>query len=154
MIHAPRAASSADPARLEARLGMLPLFTRYGLAPGDLARRLAEAISRGDGLMVADDEAGPCAMAWFLGEGTFAAGGYLRLIAVAPGAGLRGFGSALLEEVERQVSGRSRNLFLLVSDFNQDAQRFYARRGYTPAGRLAGFVRPDIDELIYWKRLR
>ena len=45
-------------------------------------------------------------------------------------------------------------LFLLTSDFNHGAQRFYERRGYQRAGALPAFARPGIVELLYWKRLR
>jgi len=58
-----------------------------------------------------------------------------------------------LAEVERRVADHSRALFLLVSDFNEAAQRFYLSHGYQAGGRLAAFVKPDIDELVYWKRL-
>jgi hypothetical protein len=41
-----------------------------------------------------------------------------------------------------------------VSDFNVDAHRFYEKHGYVKVGALPKLVRPDVDELIYWKRLR
>ena len=46
------------------------------------------------------------------------------------------------------------DLFLLVSDFNLPAQRFYAANGYHQVGAIAGYVCPGIGELIYRKRLR
>ncbi len=48
----------------------------------------------------------------------------------------------------------SAHAFLLVSDFNEDAQRFYEREGYLRVGPLPGLVLPDVAELLYWKRLR
>jgi ribosomal protein S18 acetylase RimI-like enzyme len=149
-----RDAVLADADAVAARLGSLPLLARYGLSAADLARRLREAILRGDGVLVACENDSPVAFAWFLTGGTFAAGGYLRLIAVAPEHQSNRLGKSLLDEVEARVrvAGAS-SMFLLVSDFNQAAQRFYRSHGYSQAGRLAKFVRDDVDELIFWKQL-
>jgi ribosomal protein S18 acetylase RimI-like enzyme len=81
-------------------------------------------------------------------------GGYLRLIAIGEGAQGGGAGAALLAAFEAEVSRVSRHAFLLVSDFNVPAQRFYERRGYARVGALPGLVLPEVAELVYWKRLR
>jgi ribosomal protein S18 acetylase RimI-like enzyme len=150
-----RDAVPGDPARLGRALGGLPLFARYGMTPAELEKNLTGALERGEGLVVAEAaEAELVGFAWFQSRGTFATGGYLRLIAVDAAWQAKQVGRALLDEVERRVGAVTRTLFLLVSDFNVAAQRFYESRGYTQAGRLARFVRDDIDELVYWKRLR
>ena len=59
----------------------------------------------------------------------------------------------LLEETERTVRKVCNDLFLLVSDFNKAAQRFYQRNGYQQIGAIPGYVLPDVTELIFWKRL-
>jgi ribosomal protein S18 acetylase RimI-like enzyme len=130
-----------------------PLLQRYGATAAGLTRDLNGALDRGEPVLVAD-EGKLCGFAWFLCNGTFAQGGYLRLIALAPGSEGRGVGGALLDEVERQVAVQSRNLFLMVSHWNEGARRFYAGRGYSEVGRLPAFIRPDTDEIICWKRLR
>src|SRR5262249_16186050 len=112
-------------------------------APGD-----APAVDR------ASPDASPQGLAWFHTSGTFAMGGYLRLLAVVAGAERRGAGAALLAEFERRVAEARRHAFLLVSEYNIDAQRFYERHGYARVGSLARLLLPDVDELIYWKRLR
>ena len=43
-------------------------------------------------------------------------------------------------------------MFLLVSDFNTDAQQFYQRLGYRQVGKLDDYVVPGVSELIFWKR--
>ena len=151
-----RAATDDDVAAIVEAIARQPLLARYGLQPDGLERALRGALERGEGLLVAVEPgaAGVRGMAWFLERGTFAAGGYLRLIALRPGQERGGVGALLLDEVERRVAAAgSRTLFLLVSDFNQEAQRFYLRRGYQEAGRLAAFVLPDVDERILWRRL-
>ena len=149
-----RDAVPADVAGLAAVVWDLPLLRRYGTTEPGLRRNLEDALAHGEGLMVVEREGEPVGFAWFLEQGTFALGGYLRLIALAPGHhGLR-LGSLLLDEVERRVAAYARALFLFVSDFNVDAQRFYQRRGYEHTGTLHAFVRSDVDELVYCKRLR
>jgi ribosomal protein S18 acetylase RimI-like enzyme len=130
-----------------------PLLQRYGTTAEKLARGLAEAIERGDPVIAVEEGGVVHGFAWFLPTGTFAIGGYLRLIALVPGAEGRGLGAALLDEVERRVAARSRTLFLLVSHWNEGARRFYARRGYAEVGRLPGFVRDDTDEIVCMKRV-
>ena len=93
-------------------------------------------------------------LARFCSRGQFGNGGYLRLLALRPGCEGRGIGTLLLRAVEDEVKQHSSALFLLTSDFNTGAQRFYARHGYVPAGTLPDFARPGITENIFWKRLR
>ena len=129
------------------------LLTHYEITSTRLAQLLAEAIGRGEPVLVVDDGGQPRGFAWYLYSGTLGVGGYLRLIALAPGTEGQGAGSALLDAVEADVATRARHMFLLVSHWNDGARRFYARRGYSEVGRLPAFVRADTDEIICWKRL-
>ncbi len=129
------------------------LLARYEIGAARLEQLLADAIARGEPVLVADDGTSARGFAWFLYSGTLGAGGYLRLIALVPGAEGQGAGAALLDAVEADVRARARHLFLLVSHWNDGARRFYARRGYVEVGKLPAFVRPDTDEIICWKRL-
>jgi ribosomal protein S18 acetylase RimI-like enzyme len=141
---------------LAAAVAPQPLLVRYEITAVRLARLLGDALGRGEPVLVApaEEDAAPLGFAWFQTRGTFAAGGYLRLIAVTPGDESRGVGAALLDAVERAVAVESRHLFLLVSHWNDGARRFYARRGYDEVGCLPAFVRPDADEIICCKRVR
>jgi ribosomal protein S18 acetylase RimI-like enzyme len=139
-----------------------PLLQRYGVSAAGLARDLVRAIDDGEQVIVVapsgqakgdEAEGGAVGFAWFLLGGTFGRGGYLRLIALQPGQERRGLGAALLDEVERRVGALGRPLFLLVSHWNDGAQRFYAARGYREVGRLPAFVRADTDEIILHKAL-
>lgn len=145
-----------DPAEipeLARALADVPLLVRYGREAPALARALAAAHARGEGLLVAEEDGALGGLAWFLREGTLGLGGYLKLIAMLPGAEGKGGGPALLAAFEAETVVRSGHAFLLVSDFNDGAQRFYERHGYERVGALPGLVLADVAELLYWKRL-
>jgi ribosomal protein S18 acetylase RimI-like enzyme len=137
-----------------ADLARLPLLERYRRDAASLRSDLAAALSRGEGLLVEEQGGRARGLAWFLASGTLGMGGYLRLMAVVPEATGGGVGARLLEAFEAEVARESRHAFLLVSDFNLAAQRFYERHGYARAGALPGLVLPDVAEILYWKRLR
>jgi ribosomal protein S18 acetylase RimI-like enzyme len=149
-----------DPAMIDSAVEAicdLPLLKRYGRTADQLRSGFSEAIENPlTDVLVALTADGPerCAgVAWFATGGTFLLGGYLKLLAVAESYQRKGVGRALLREVERRVADRSSRFFILVSDFNDGAARFYETLGYTHAGTLAGLVLPDVDERIFWKRL-
>ncbi len=87
-------------------------------------------------------------------RGAFGRSPYLRLIGVRPDCTDLGIGAALLAAVEDQARAISNDVFLLVSDFNADAQRFYRRHGYEQIGAIPGYVLPDVTEFLMRKRLK
>jgi GNAT superfamily N-acetyltransferase len=148
-----RPAVAADLAPLAAGLARLDLLRRYGRDEPKLAADLARAHARGDGLLLAVEEGRPTGLAWYLRQGTLGLGGYLKLMAVLPGAQSRGVGSRLLAAFEAALAETAGHGFLLCSDFNVSAQAFYERHGWSRVGALPGLVLPGVAELIYWKRL-
>ena len=149
-----RHAVAADLPPLAAGLAGLDLMQRYGRDEPKLAADLGLALAQGEGLLLAVEAGRAVGMAWFLRQGTFGLGGYLKLMAVLPSAQSRGVGGRLLAVSEARLAESSATGFLLCSDFNVSAQAFYERHGWTRAGALPGLVLPDVAELIYWKRLR
>jgi GNAT superfamily N-acetyltransferase len=168
-------------ARLAAAVATQPLLQRYGASEAGLFRELERIVKdrarpSGDSgppapsgaaeslllaygaAATAGDAESAAAELWglarFCSRGQFGNGGYLRLLALRPGCEGRGIGTLLLRAVEEEVKQHSSALFLLTSDFNLGAQRFYARHGYLAAGTLPDFARPGITENIFWKRLR
>jgi len=148
-----RRLAAGDIPDLAAGLARLPLMVRYRRDENGIAADLRAALARGDGLLVEEAGGRVRGLAWFLAGGTFGMGGYLRLIALVPDALRSGAGATLLRAFEAEVARTSRHAFLLVSDFNAGAQRFYERQGWTRVGALPGLVLPDVAELVYWKRL-
>ena len=149
-----RPLADADVPSLAAGLAALPLMLRYGRTEARLAADLRASLARGDGLLVAEEGGALRGVVWFLRSGTLGMGGYLRLLAVLGGAQGGGTGAALLAAFEAEVAKASAHAFLLVSDFNDGAQRFYVRNGYVRVGAMPRLVLPDVDELVFWKRLR
>lgn len=80
-------------------------------------------------------------------------GPYLNLIGLLPPFHGRGVGSLALRWMEAEARGRSRNLWLCVSEFNVAARHLYEREGYVLAGRLDSLVFDGLTELLMRKRL-
>ena len=148
-----RELTDADLHPLCARVAPLPLLARYGHTADRLVDTLRAGLASGDRILVYDAGHGAEGLAWHAVNGTLGVGGYLRLIAVAPWAHNTGAGTTLLNAFEASVRTHARHAFLLVSDFNQDARRFYLRHGYQHIGALPELVLPGVAELIFWKRL-
>ena len=129
------------------------LWQRYGVDAAQAARQVADAAQAGEHVHVAEADGTIVGFAWVTPRGAFGRSDYLRRIAVEePRRGL-GVGSALLAAVENAARADGRDVVLLVSDFNDRAQRFYRAHGYQQVGTLPRYVLPDVDELILWKRI-
>jgi ribosomal protein S18 acetylase RimI-like enzyme len=170
--HVVRAATPADLsalAHLTAAVATQPLLQRYGVTQAGLLSQLSRIVEEKDAghrsttsdstaetLLLAHDPKAEslCGLARFCRRGQLGTGGYLNLLALRPGCEGRGIGTSLLHAVEQEVTAHSPVLFLLTSDFNTGAQRFYTRHGYSHAGALPEFARPGITEQLFWKRLR
>jgi ribosomal protein S18 acetylase RimI-like enzyme len=130
-------------------------WTRYGIELGDALRMWRQALDTSATVEVARHGPMTCGFAWYIARGAFGLSGYLKLLGVSREVRGRGIGGALLAHVERRALADGQDdMFLLVSDFNLPAQRFYAAHGYHQVGAIAGYVCPGIGELIYRKRLR
>jgi len=155
MAHRIRTAGQDDTALLAALIVEQPLFQRYGCRREGIRKGLRAAIETGDLVLLVQQPDGPVGAAWFQPSAAFGRGAYLRLIAVSAGMEGEGIGSALLREGERRLAASgTHSLFVMVSGFNNAAQRFYSCHGFEQVGAIPGFVLPDVTELIFWKRLR
>lgn len=131
-------------------IGETPLWRdRYGISTARCQALLQAAMTRNDGLLVAHDVQEVVGFAWFITKGAFGRSGYLRMLAVRSDRQNRSAGASLLQAVE---SAAGDDLFVLVSDFNTDARRFYQRHGYGEVGQLNGYVLPEVNEVVLWRR--
>lgn len=149
-----RSMINSDMPLLAAWMVETPLWQRYGLTIERAVANFEKALTQGDWLLTAEQDNDVCGFAWAMPKGTFGRSPYLQLIGVKPNQTGSGIGTKLLNEIERKSAEVADDLFLLVSDFNESAQHFYKRQGYTQIGAIEGYVVPDVTELIFRKRLR
>ena len=79
--------------------------------------------------------------------------GYLKSVCVAPEFRGRGIGTTLVHFAEDRIFRSHPNVFLLVSSFNRDAQRLYARLGYEVVGELKDYVVRGHSEILLRKSI-
>lgn len=84
----------------------------------------------------------------------FLGGRYLEILAVAEKHRGRGLGRKIVDAVCREAPQNIRDLFVLVSVFNEDAVGFYDKLGFRDVGELSGLILPDRVERLIWLRFR
>ena len=131
----------------------LPLMKRYEWTEFGIGRSLREALHNDNLLLRANSSSSDysCGLAWIVPKGTFNRSPYLRLLVVHPKFTSIGVGTLLMLRVESQVKMDFRDLFILVSEFNVDAQSFYMQMGYSKIGEITDYVLPGVSELIFRK---
>ena len=79
--------------------------------------------------------------------------GYVKSIYTAPEWRGRGVGSKLMSFVEDRIFREAPNVFICVSDFNEDAQRLYRRLGYEVIGELKNYLVAGKSEVLMRKTI-
>ncbi len=79
--------------------------------------------------------------------------GYIQTICVFPECRHRGVGRALIKFAEKRIFRETPNVFLCVSSFNTDAQRFYEQLGYKRVGEIEDYVVEGHSEFLLRKTL-
>ena len=125
--------------------------SRYRYPPEKAESDLKASLGAGDLILGAYNTA-LIGFAWILPRGAFGGYPYLRLLAIAPEAHGQGAGAQLLEAAAARLKG-VRQFFLLVSDFNERAQRFYRRQGFAQVGTIPDFALDGVAEQVWVKRL-
>lgn len=138
-----------------------PLWQRYGVTVQSAIERLSTGLRRmyepdvdssATHLFVAESTTGATVgFVWAVRRGGFDRSGYIPLLAVESSQRGGGVGTELLIVAEEYLRP-AQDVFLLCTDFNTDAQRFYERHGYSRVGTLPDYILPGIVELIYRKR--
>jgi GNAT superfamily N-acetyltransferase len=88
---------------------------------------------------------------WAAPRGMFCRFPYLRLLSVKPEFRNLGIGRRLLGHFEENGFCQAPKVFLAVSDFNDGAQRFYERNGYTRVGAIPDLYKKGIAEILMVK---
>ena len=77
---------------------------------------------------------------------------YIRMLAVEKHHRGMGIGSQLLNYSEERMFSLSPLIFMMVPDFNVDAQRLYYRLGYKKVGEIPDYKKQGINEYLLLKR--
>lgn len=79
---------------------------------------------------------------------------YIKSLAITPEYRSHGIGKLLLDFAENRYRPTSRHIFLCVSSFNVQAQKFYLANGYETVGEFKDYIVNGYSELLMHKRLR
>ena len=79
--------------------------------------------------------------------------GYVKSIYTVPEWRSRGVGSKLMSFVEGRIFRETPNVFICVSDFNEDAERLYRRLGYEVVGKLRDYLVSGKSEILMRKTI-
>ena len=128
------------------------LGEKYFSSPGSAENAILEGI-RQENLYVALIGEACIGFTYIIPKGAFHSFPYLHIIAIKEEYRGQGVGKALLDYSERIASEMADKLFLVVSDYNPDAKRFYKRNGYRQLGEIPDLYRPGITEYLMAKNL-
>ncbi|OFZ85254.1 MAG: hypothetical protein A2603_08150 [Bdellovibrionales bacterium RIFOXYD1_FULL_55_31] len=136
-------------------VGRSEFFRKYDFSAERATVLLRQALADpGSDLLVIRRPSGqsgpPRGFAWFIRRGAFQRSGYLRLIAISPDSRGTGAGKALMTAIESKYLS-NRGIFLLVTEGNTAARRFYESLGYGFIGTIPDFVKRGLNECIYFK---
>ncbi|MBZ0210095.1 MAG: GNAT family N-acetyltransferase [Hyphomicrobium sp.] len=149
LVITPLGAAEGD--RLGVVFAAIDPWAAYAYPAAALSRFLAasEPAAQRLQLSLGDDVAGAAVIRtrWLRGP-------YLQFLAVVPGLQGRGIGSTVLRWMEREARmARERNLWVVASEINAGAMRFYERHGFEPTARLDDLVCDGRTEILMRKRL-
>jgi ribosomal protein S18 acetylase RimI-like enzyme len=87
-------------------------------------------------------------------HGAFGGFSFLRLIGVKADYRSKGIGKEMLEYFENIAAEQNKKAFLMVADFNGEAQKFYNKQGYTKVGEIADIYKDGVIEYLMMKILK
>lgn len=100
---------------------------------------------------IAQSNGNPCGVLILQDQGV-AGSPYIKSIAIEPNHRSKGIGKLLLDFAENLYPA-SKHIFLCVSSFNTQAQKFYLTNGYEIAGEFKDYIVDGYSELLMYKRL-
>jgi ribosomal protein S18 acetylase RimI-like enzyme len=129
------------------------LWELYGVTTPGAEQMFSSALKKGAAIITAKVDGQTAGFAWYAIRGAWDRSAYLRLIGILPAYQGLGIGEQLLRAVESLAAQEVQDIFLLVTDSNTSAQRFYRRLGYQQVGAIPNYVIHGITEFIFYKRL-
>lgn len=130
------------------------LWQRYDVTQSQAEEQISQGLASSDArILVALEEETITGFIWYYTKGTFHHGAYIRLIGIHPEHQRKGIGAKLMKSAEADIATVTPHIFLLASDFNENAHRFYHRLGYENIGTVPNFAKDGISEMIFYKIL-
>ena len=123
-------------------------WTTLGITQDQVLITLNDTLNEVFGAYIKDEMVGTIIIQT---KGAFS--GYLKSIAVKAGWRDKHLGKFMMEFVENQLLSKSPNVFLCVSSFNMNAQKFYLKLGYEIIGVLKNYVVEGHDEILMRKTI-
>lgn len=129
-----------------------PLFKNYGATPVGLNKMFRNAIENKDFhfIVACDEHDNVRGFAVFDSKGAFSRSVYLKLIVIDTSARGHNLGARLINHAE-DINKDENGMFLLVTSSNYEAQNFYLKLGFVKVGEILSYVKPDIDEYIFFR---
>jgi len=78
-------------------------------------------------------------------------GAYIELLGIFESYQRIGIGSEIIQWAEEQSGIESENLWVIVSEFNQNAINFYEKKGFIKTASIRDLIKPGFNELLYRK---
>jgi len=79
--------------------------------------------------------------------------GYIQTIGLKPEWRSKGLGRRFLEFIEQRIFKEAPNVFMCVSSFNTQAQKWYERLGYEIVGELKDYIVAGHSEILLRKTI-
>ena len=126
------------------------LGNRYFETEESAQKAIKEGLEHGN-LYIALDSDICVGFAWYIPKGAFHSFPYLHIISVKKEYRGKGIGRKIIEFLEKIVFENVDKIFLVVSDFNPNAKRFYEKAGYRQVGEIPNLYRKGITEYLMMK---
>jgi ribosomal protein S18 acetylase RimI-like enzyme len=114
---------------------------------------LSACSDKGNQVYIAQSNGNPCGLLILQDRGV-AGSPYIKSVAIAPNYRSKGIGKLLLDFAENKYRPTSKHIFLCVSSFNHQAQKFYHTNGYDTVGEFKDYIEDGYSEILMHKRLR
>lgn len=143
-----RATLSSDIPHIAKILSTSDAWTCYGITY-EIAKQLLETMPDDSFVAVIDNDIVGFITLRIDGVGNI--GSYIRMVVVAEPYRGKSIGSKLVEYISNIAFQKTQNLFLICSEGNDMARRFYEKIGFTQVGVLTDLVVKGHHEILYRK---
>jgi len=126
------------------------LDERYFHEEGSARKAITEGLKQGNIFVVL--QAKECiGFMWCILNGAFHSFHYLHIIALKENYRGRSVGGKMMDYLHGMVFKNSDKIFLVATDFNPDANKFYEKMGYRQVGEIPSLYRSGITEYLMMK---